>query len=105
MRDWLIIAGMGAITFALRISVIALFGRATVPPQIIRGLRFVPPAVLTALVTPALIRPDGPVDLSLGNAHLLAGTLAAVVAWKTKNTLLTIGTGLAALWLIRWLAP
>jgi len=27
------------------------------------------------------------------------------VAWKTKNTVLTIGTGLAALWLIRLSAP
>lgn len=101
MCTWLIIAGMGAITFALRMSVIALFGRAAVPPQLVRGLRFVPPAVLTALVTPALVRPEGSIDFSTGNAHLLAGLIAAAIAYRTKNTLLTIGTGLAAIWLIR----
>jgi branched-subunit amino acid transport protein len=36
-----------------------------------------------------------------GNEQLLAGTLAAIVAWRTKNTLLIIGIGMVALWLLQ----
>ena len=32
--------------------------------------------------------------------RLLAGVLAVVVAWRTKNVLLTIGVGMAALWVL-----
>lgn len=100
MMAWAIIAGMGVLTYLIRLSVIALVGRLVMPPPVIRALRFVPPAVLSALITPALLRPDGPIDLSLTNSHLLAGVVAAAVAWFSRNTLLTIGTGLAVLWML-----
>src|SRR3970282_1923562 len=69
---WLIIAGMGLITVAIRLSMILLLGRVRLVPGISRALRFVPPAVFSALIAPALIRPAGPLDLSPGNPYLLA---------------------------------
>ncbi len=97
---WGIIIGMGAITFALRLSIIVLLGRLEVPPFLLRALRYVPPAVFSALVTPALLRPQGPPWLSPANSYLLAGALAAAVAWRSKSMLLTIGLGMAALWIL-----
>lgn len=102
MRHWLIISGMGLITYATRLSIILLLGRITVPAVFWRALRFIPPAVLSALVFPALLRPAGAIDISLGNSRLLAGTLALLVAWRTKNTLLTISLGMIALWILQW---
>ena len=98
MPYWLSIAGMGVITFAIRVSLIALVGRTDIPPAVRRSLRFVPPAVLMALAAPALVRPEGTIDLSFTNAYLVAGALAAIIAWKTQHTLLTIGTGMTILW-------
>ena len=49
---WLTILGVGVVTFALRLSFIALLGRVEVPPFLERALRFVPAAVLTAVVVP-----------------------------------------------------
>src|SRR2546426_787043 len=79
--------------FALPLTFVAL-----VVPAVRRALRFVPPAVLTALAAPAMIRPAGGVDLSLTNLHLVAGSVAALVAWKTRSALLTIAVGMAMLW-------
>ncbi len=62
------------------------------------GLRFVPAAVLAALVVPALVYADGALALSFSNTRLVAGVLAAVVAWTTRSVLWTIGSGMAALW-------
>jgi branched-subunit amino acid transport protein len=100
MSYWPVIWGMGLITFAIRVSLIALFGRTDIPPGVRRSLRFVPLAVLMALAAPALVRPEGPIDLTLTNTHLLAGILAVLIAWKTHNTLLTISTGMTALWVL-----
>jgi branched-subunit amino acid transport protein len=98
---WLVIISMGVLTYAIRLSVIALVGRVAIPSLVQRALRFVPPAVLSAIVFPELLQPGGTVDLSLGNERLLAGILAAVVAWRSKNVLLTIAVGMAALWTLQ----
>ncbi len=64
-----------------------------------------PPAVLSAIIFPELLRPGGTFDLSFGNVRLLAGVLAAGVAWRTKNVLLTIGVGMVALWVLQVVVP
>ena len=98
MTVWLVIVGMGVVTFAIRLSMIVLLGHVGVPALVQRALRFVPPAVFSAIILPELLRPAGRLDLSWGNARLLAGVLAAVVAWRTRNVLLSIAVGMAALW-------
>lgn len=98
---WLTLIAGGVITYAIRLSLILAWGRVTLPPALQRGLRFVPPAVLSAIIFPQILRPDGPLDLTLGNTRLLAGALAALVAWRTKSALLTIAAGMAALWILQ----
>ncbi len=85
---WLTLIAGGVITYAIRLSLILAWGRVTLPPVLQRGLRFVPPAVLSAIIFPEILRPDGALDLSFGNVRLLAGVIAALVAWRTKNALL-----------------
>ena len=76
---WLAILGAGAVTFALRLSLIALLGRVEVPPFLERALGYVPAAVLAAVVIPLLFYQDGAPNVSLGNDRLLAGLAAARV--------------------------
>jgi branched-subunit amino acid transport protein len=67
-----------------------------VPPRLERALRYVPAAVLAALVVPAVVAADGSPTL-LGNDRLLAGAAAALVAWRTESVLATIVVGMVAL--------
>ena len=101
----LIIVGMGAVTYAIRLSLILLLGRLKVPPLVQRALRFVPPAVLSALIFPELLLPGGTLMLSLGNVRLLSGVLAGLVAWQSKNVLLAIAVGMVALWVLQAVLP
>lgn len=101
---WLTILGAGAVSFALRLSFIALFGRIEVPPFLERALRYVPAAVLTAVVIPLLFYNDGALEVSFGNERLVAGLFAALIAWRTRNVLLTLGGGMAALWTLQAVA-
>lgn len=97
---WLLIVTVGAGTVALRFSFFYLFGTMEMPPRLVRALRFVPAAVLAALVVPALVYSDGALALHAGNARLVAGTLAAVVAWTTHSVVWTIASGMATLWVL-----
>jgi branched-subunit amino acid transport protein len=101
---WLTIFGAGAVTFALRLSFIALLGRKRIPPTLGRALRFVPAAVLTAVVVPLLFYENGALEVSLGNERLLAGLVAALIAWRTRSVLFTLGGGMATLWTLQALA-
>jgi branched-subunit amino acid transport protein len=101
MSTWPVIVAMGIVTYAIRLSMIFLLGKVDVPDIVQRGLRFVPPAVLTAIIIPELLRPGGSPHVSLVNARLAAGILAAFVAWRTRNVILTIALGMAVLWLLQ----
>jgi branched-subunit amino acid transport protein len=96
---WLIILGMVVVTYSVRLSVIALLGETVMPDSLNRALRYVPPAALSAIVFPALFMPDGSLDLSPGNTRLLAGLVAALVAWRSRSALLSIAVGMVLLWL------
>lgn len=98
---WLSVIVIGAVTFALRFSFLAVFGRGELPGFLERLLVPLPAAVLAALVAPALVYTGGSLDLSLSNEHLVAGGLAALVAWRTHSVLLTIGTGMGVLLLLQ----
>ncbi len=101
---WLTILAAGFGTWLLRLSFIEAWQWLAVPPLLDRALRYVPAAVMAALVVPALVRPEGVVDLSPDNLRLLAGLAAAAVAWKTRNVLLTLAVGMTALWVLQALA-
>lgn len=101
MNLWLTMIAIGLATFTIRLSFISLFGAMEIPDLVRRALRFVPPAVLTAIIIPELLMPTGTINLSPGNDRLVAGLLAAVVAWRTKNVVLTILAGMLILYLLQ----
>jgi len=98
---WILILVVALGNFLLRFSFIYLFGRVKVPEWLTRLLRFVPAAVLSALVIPALVAPGNVIDISLGNERLIAGLAGMLTAWFTKNILATLAVGLALFWILR----
>jgi branched-subunit amino acid transport protein len=95
---WLTIAAAGALTFLTRLSFIALLGRWQPPELLHRALRYVPPAVLSAIIFPELLMHEGQLFVSIYNARLLAGLIAVIVGWGTRNIFLTIAAGMLALY-------
>jgi branched-subunit amino acid transport protein len=94
MSDFLLIVIIAIGTFLLRASFMALLGDRGIPDRLKRGLRFVPVAVLPALVANPVLRPDGVLDPA--NPRTLAMMIAVLVALRTKSILWTIVSGLAA---------
>jgi len=99
-----VLLGISAVgTWMIRLSFIALLGRQTTIPDLAeRILGLIPAAVLAAIIAPALTHASGSFDL--GTERFFAGLVAAVVAWRTKNVLATIGAGMGVLWALQALS-
>jgi branched-subunit amino acid transport protein len=101
MNIWLVMLLGGLLTFGMRFSLIYLFGRLHIPETLRRALHYVPPAVLSAIIFPELFLRDGQLNIAVENVRLLAGLAAILVAWYSKNTLLTIVAGMVVLFVLQ----
>lgn len=99
METLLIFLGMALVTFFTRFAMIAALGR-DLDPLLRRWLRYVPPAVLAALIVSPVLAPEGHLQLGLPAIALLVG---AAVAWRMRNVLWTIVGGMATYWALRLL--
>jgi len=97
---WPVLVLVGIGTFLLRLSFVGLAGRLSLPDPVARALRFVPAAVLSAIIVPAVFRTEtGSLDLLLVAPRVLAALVAIAVAWRTRNILATLAAGMLVLWL------
>jgi len=99
LKLWVVIVAVGAINYASRLSFIAFFARRTMPPLLARALRYVPPAMLMALIVPMVVAPAGGIEAI--NPRIPAAIVAGIVAWFTRSSLKTMVAGMAALWLLQ----
>lgn len=99
---WMIIVLAALVTLAERGSFLLTRSELPLPGLIKRTLRYVPAAVFAAIAMPALAQPSG-VALGPVDVRLLAGVVAALFAYKTRNVTLTFVVGMAALWSLSWL--
>lgn len=97
-----IIMGMAAATFFTRFASAVLFRKTGVPAWFEHWMKHVPTGILTALIVPTLFLPKGYLDLSMQNHYLLAGTAAALAAYRYKSILVTMGLGLVVMLSMRW---
>lgn len=101
---WTAVVAIAVGTWAFRASFVFLFGYLDeVPPWVDRTLRFIPAAVITAIIAPRLLLVDGSLAVGPGNERLLAGAVAVVVAWYTEDLFATIVAGMCALWALVFL--
>jgi branched-subunit amino acid transport protein len=98
LKLWVVIIAVGALNYASRLSFIALFTRVSMPPLLARALRYVPPAMLMALIVPMVAAVATPEAF---NPRIPAAIVAAVVAWFTRSSLKTMLAGMASLWLLQ----
>ncbi|MBN2658398.1 MAG: AzlD domain-containing protein [Spirochaetales bacterium] len=107
IQEILMILGMMAVTFSVRYVLLAFSGRFTLPENLERALRYVPPAVLTAIIVPSVLLPGGQWDLSPGNAYLPAAVAATVAGFLFRKKVLaaSIVSGLVVFAIFSWLIP
>jgi len=98
LKLWLVILVVGALNFFSRLSFIAFFARRSMPPMLALALRYVPVAMLTALIVPMVLPGPPMVVPDVPSPKILATLVAGAVAWLTHSTLKTLVAGMIALW-------
>ena len=101
LKLWVVIFAVGLLNYLSRLSFIAVFARRGMPPLLARALKYVPAAMLTALVVPMVMGDAGAGNAMTFNPKAGAAVLAGVVAFFSRSSLWTLGTGMAALWLLQ----
>ncbi len=100
---WAVIGGMAAVTFLIRYTLFGLGGRLRFSPRAQQALRHVPVAVLTAIVVPMVLLPDGQHwDLSWRNPWLVGAVASGALALTTRRLLAAIAGGMAVYLLWRF---
>jgi branched-subunit amino acid transport protein len=105
-NDWttlLTIIAASAVTVLARASFIMLPADTEVPSWLTRALKFVAAAVLPALILPDVLFRELAPDEAINVARLIAATVAALVAWRTRSIFATLGAGMVTLWCLKWL--
>lgn len=95
---WAVIIGGMILTYLTRLSFLLLMPADSMPAFAQRALTYAPPSVLAAIILPEVLLGPGGLSLTPTNPRLLAATAAAIVAWRTNNTWLTMLLGMLALW-------
>jgi branched-subunit amino acid transport protein len=101
VQIWITILLAALMTFLLRYLPMKLLEKQRLAPWLERALRYVPAATLSGLVFPALLLQNNKLALTLTNDRLLAGLLAIVIAYFSRNAILTIVGGLVSLWILQ----
>lgn len=104
MNETYLIIGMFVITFGLRFVMFAFAGKMGFPNRLEMALKFVPPTVLTAIIIPSVVMPQGFIDFSLYNHYLMAAISSVIIALVTKSLLKTIGLGMFFFLILKYLS-
>ncbi len=100
LQTWSLILAMGLVTYGMRLGSLVLADRLPLWPWLRSFLRYVPVAVLSAIISLGVLAPAGQVEIS---PRLLAAAAAVGVAVAWRKVLPSILAGMVVLWLLKWL--
>ena len=93
--------GMMLVTYLPRLLPAWFLRGRKLHPFLEAWLKYVPVAVLAALLLPSLLIENGKINLEWSNLYLWAALPAGFTAWKTRNMFATILVGMLVVALVR----
>ena len=99
---WTLMIIAGIITFLMRYSLIAIIKPESLSVTTKKVLTYVPSAVFPAIIFPAVFLNKNQ-SLQLNTYEVYAFICALIIGYFTKNTILTIVTGLVSYWVMTFL--
>lgn len=94
-QELYLVGAMAIVTLLIRYPLLAISSRIKLSSQLIEALKYLPPAILTAIAVPAVLIPSGEqISFDYTNARLIGAIAAILISWQTKNLLATIIGGM-----------
>jgi branched-subunit amino acid transport protein len=91
---FLTILGMAVVTYLPRLLPVALLSSRSLPPLVVAWLRYVPVAVLAAMLFPSVVVQESRVNLGADNLFFWAALPTLLVAWKTRSLFAPVVAGM-----------
>jgi branched-subunit amino acid transport protein len=98
---FLTMLGMMVVTYGPRLVPIWFLSSRALPPLVVAWLRYVPVAVLSAMLFPALLVRSGQLDLGLGNLFLWAAVPTFAIAWRQRSLFGAVIVGMVVVAVVR----
>lgn len=91
---FLTILGMAVVTYTPRLLPVYFLSSKSLPPLVVDWLRYVPVAVLAAMLFPSLLVQGDQIVLAPGNLFLWAAFPTLLAAWKTRSLFGSVVVGM-----------
>jgi branched-subunit amino acid transport protein len=98
---FLTLIGMNVVTYVPRLLPVWALASKSLPKVVVDWLRYVPVAVLAAMLLPSLLVNQGHIDLNPSNLFLWAAIPTLVVAWKRRSLFGSVVVGMLVVALAR----
>jgi branched chain amino acid efflux pump len=93
--------GMAVVTYVPRLVPLWALSSRSLPPLVVTWLRYVPVAVLAAMLLPSLVIAEQRINLSTGNIFLWGAIPAFLMAWKTRSLFGAVVAGMLTVAILR----
>ncbi|NLY43731.1 MAG: AzlD domain-containing protein [Clostridiaceae bacterium] len=97
----LIIFGMGLVTYIPRMIPLVILSKFDMPPLFLKWLKYIPVAVLSALLLPGILITEQGFSMGLNNKSFLASLPCFFVAAKTRNLFITVLVGIVSMFILQ----
>ncbi len=98
---WLAIIGAALGTFAMRISFLGPWAQGQFPSWLERGLRYAPPLIFAALITPMIVKAGSEIPSSQTLARLIAVAVTFAWAWLRGGQVWPLVAGMVTLHILQ----
>jgi branched-subunit amino acid transport protein len=96
------IVGMALVTYLPRVLPVWLLSARSLPAVVVAWLRYIPAAVLAAMLFPSLLLVEQRLDVGFQNLYFWAALPTLLVAWKTRSLFGSVVAGMLLVALARF---
>lgn len=94
------IIGAGIATYLTRFPLLVLSRKKEIPEGLLKYMEYIAPSILTALIVPAIFIQNGKLNWSFSNIYIIAAIITSLVAYFSKNMLVSVITGICSVGLL-----
>ena len=94
---------MGIVTYFTRVFFFLGIKDDGMPKFVLRALKFVPVAVLSAIVAPLILAPEGRLALTYDSPYFIAGLATFAIAYLSKNLIVTVFGGIGIILIVKFI--